>query len=72
MIRTQHSVAIDCDTDLKRLHLAESPICVGTTGRRDSQAAALDAAKSEGFKPHKDGKHHLCGPCAELNPEATA
>lgn len=70
MIRTEHSVSIDCDTDLKRLHLQASPWCMGTTGRHASQAAALDAAKREGFKAHKDGTHHLCGQCADLNPEA--
>lgn len=70
MIRTEHSVKIDCDSDLRRLKLNESPNCMGTTGRCSSQAEALDQAKLEGFKPHKDGKHHLCRACAALNPDA--
>jgi len=70
MIETQTSVSITCDADLKRLHLIESPHCWGTTGRCDTQAKALDTAKREGFKAHKNGKHHLCKACAELNPEA--
>lgn len=70
MIRTEFAVYIDCDTDRRQLKLEESPRCHGTTGRYSSQATALDTAKREGFKAHKDGKHHLCQPCAELNPES--
>ena len=69
MIRTEHTVSVDCDTDLKNLRLKASSLCEGTTGRHDSQGEALTAAEREGFKPHKNGRHHLCGPCAELNPE---
>lgn len=70
MITTEIRVAITCDADLKKLRLTESNRCHGTTGSYDSQAKALDAAKSEEFKGHRDGKHHLCKPCAELNPAA--
>lgn len=68
MIRTEVTVAILCDADLKRLRVAESSECDGTTGNYTSQALALDAAKRQGFKAHTDGKHHLCGPCSERNP----
>ena len=72
MIQTTLTVEVYCDADLKRLRLTEAPLCRGTTGRHSTQAEALDAAKRDGFKAHKDGKHHLCKACAELNPEAVA
>jgi hypothetical protein len=72
MICSRVAVAVVCDTDLKGLGLTPAANCWGTTGELDSQGKALDAAKREGFKAHKDGKHHLCKNCAELNPEAVA
>lgn len=71
MIRTSLSVSIDCDADRPQLGLQQSHLgCVGTTGRCKTQAAAMDRATLEGFKQHKDGKHHLCRACAALNPDA--
>lgn len=72
MIEEMHTFQVTCDTDRKRLKLVESARCHGAGPRVSSLADAREGASREGFVLHKDGKHHLCGQCALLNPEAAS
>lgn len=72
MICEEHTWQVTCDTDLKRLRLTAARHCTGAGPRLRNHDEALKIASDEGLVPHRDGKHHLCRPCAELNPQAVA